>query len=396
MKEYDVVVVGAGPAGATAARICAKNKLKTLLLEKNKIPREKPCAGGISPRALKEIDFELPEGIIERRCLGMRVVQGRLKNEVMAGSTVAFMVTRAKFDACLTEKAREAGTEIRDGETCKSIEILPKSLSILEDLVLVQTDKDKYQASIIIGADGVHSKVAEAVRPKFTQKQRRYCIIAEIPMPEREIEEMTHNLIELHYGYVDMGYAWVFPKKDYISVGIGGTFTQAKMLKERFKEFLKLHHLSAPVTMKGGLIPISNFRYNCYTDRIMLTGDAAGWVDCFSGEGILLAMASGRMAAETAVRAHRENDFSKNILKTYQEKFYREFKEDLIWSTRMTGLFFRFPNLVLGTLLLNSEVIRRYFRVIAGELSFKNFSKWTIARLPGLIFRRFIRCLLNI
>ena len=333
MKKYDVLVVGAGPAGSTAARICSKHKLKTLLLEKEKMPREKPCAGGISNRALKEIDFELPEGIIERRCLGMRVVQGKLKNEVIDGSAVAFMVTRAKFDACLTEKAKEAGTELRDGEACKSVEIS-------EEFVLVQTDKDKYEASIVIGADGVHSKVAEAVRPKFTQKERRFCLIAEIPMPEREIDERTHNLIELHYGYIDMGYAWIFPKKGYISVGIGGSFAQARIIKQRFKEFLKLHHLPTTVPMKGCLIPIANFKYNCYTDRIMITGDAAGWVDCFSGEGISFAMASGRIAAEVAVRAHRENDFSKNILKSYQEKCYTEFKDDLLWSTRMSGLFF--------------------------------------------------------
>ena len=110
----------------------------------------------------------------------------------------------------------------------------------------------------------------------------------------------------------------------------------------------------------------------------------------FGEEGIRFAIASGRIAAETAINAHRENDFSKNILKSYQRKFYTEFKNDLLWSTKMTGLFFRFPNLVLGTLLINSEVILRYFKVMSGEISFKDFSKWTITRLPGLIFKRFI------
>ncbi len=381
LNNYDVIVVGAGPAGSTAARACSMNGLKTLLLEKEAIPRDKRCAGGISNGALKELGFKLPEELVERRCSGMLAIQGRIKNEVHEGHTVATMVTRSGFDAFLSDKAKSAGVEIQANENCLSVKRKDSGVE-------VTTSGRQYLSNIVIGADGVHSRVAKTFRPPFTHDELRYCLTADIPLPESGINEILPDKVVFHYGYIDLGYAWLFPKKDYISAGIGGAFTQSKNLKRKFIEFLKLHELDLNVKPKGCLIPITNFKNDVYTDRIMLAGDAAGFVDCFSGEGIRFAIASGRIAAETAVKAHRENNYSRDVLKSYQDRFYSGFKDDLKCSTFMSRISFRYPNMLLGTFIMRDEVISNYYKVMSAEMSFRKYFKWLVLKTPGYLLKR--------
>jgi flavin-dependent dehydrogenase len=107
-QMYDVIVAGAGPAGSTAARLCAEHGLRTLLLEKEKIPREKPCAGGLSIAASRELGLSLPGNLIERRCRGMRLVVGETQTTVQVEHDVAYMVRRSSFDAFLAGEAARA------------------------------------------------------------------------------------------------------------------------------------------------------------------------------------------------------------------------------------------------------------------------------------------------
>ena len=120
----------------------------------------------------------------------------------------------------------------------------------------------------------------------------------------------------------------------------------------------------------------------------MLCGDAGGLVDCFSGEGIRFAVASGKMAANTAFEAHQKNDFTANCLKSYQDSFYAKFRDDLEISASLTRFSFRFSNILLGTLISNKEVIQEYYRVMSGELSFRKFAGGIIKKLPYYLLKR--------
>jgi len=383
MKKYDVIVIGAGPAGATAARYCSKYNLNTLLLEKERIPREKRCAGGISLGTLKELDFDLPDELKERKCYGLYVKQGNIQNKVLSDSFIAIMTTRSKFDEFLADNARKAGAIINEGEKCTHLEVL-------NDYVLVRTDLNQYKANIVIGADGIFSQTRKIVRPPFADNEMCYCLIADVPMHDKEIQRRTQNLIELYYGYNNIGYAWVFPKKEYISYGIGGQYCCSKNLKKIFRRFLHDKNVRQPVKIKGCFIPISNFHHKIYTDRIMLAGDAAGLVDCFSGEGIRYAVVSGKQAAKIALEAHKQNDFSKKMIKKYQVRLYKKIKPDLVWSRRVTGISFRFPNVIFGTPLRKKEVILGYLKVLSGEIAFEHFALWVLKRLPAMILRRYL------
>ncbi len=121
----------------------------------------------------------------------------------------------------------------------------------------------------------------------------------------------------------------------------------------------------------------------------MLCGDAAGFVDCFSGEGIRYAAASGRLAGGTAALAFRKGDFSKGTLLDYQRAFYAGYRSDMEWSSFIMRLCSRFPRLVFGPLLADRRTILRYFGVMSADEHFRSFARWVLIRLPWLIVKHF-------
>ncbi|MGA2763383.1 MAG: geranylgeranyl reductase family protein [Spirochaetia bacterium] len=383
MEMFEVIVVGAGPAGSSAARDASLAGLSTLLLEKQKLPREKRCGGGISAAALKELDFTLPDRIVERRCYGMWGIQNSILTEVRVDRCVATMVSRSTFDAFLVEKAVEAGARIAEAEACREIRVLP-------DCVIVLTEKAEYRAALVIGADGVSSLVARSVRPKWKRREMRFCLVADVPLSPESIYQKMRDLVELRYGFIRRGYAWAFPKRDHVSFGIGGTVGDARALRLDFARYLKLHGIDSEVPCKGCFIPVSEFRHDVVADRLMLCGDAAGFVDCFNGEGIRYAIASGRLAGRAAALAFKKGDFSKRTLFAYQRAFYARHKKDLVWSSFIMGLSSRLPRLVFGPLLADRKTILRYFKVMSGDEHFRSFARWIIVRLPWLIVRHFL------
>ncbi len=382
MKRYDVIIVGAGPAGSTAARHCGLKGLKTLLLEKEKIPRYKPCAGGITFAAAKELDFDIPDDLIERKCHGMRIVFGKFKNHVTEEHPLAYMVTRSLFDEYLVEKAVTAGAEIQDSETCLSV--TPD-----REKVSVYTSKGEYLSNIVIGADGFFSAVLKSLGKKFDKNEIRFCAITEIPMPESSISDLLNNCVELHYGVVNIGYAWLFPKREYISVGIGGPLLQSKTIIQGFKRFLKRGGFNDRIKPRGCFLPVSQFHSNVYSERVMLAGDAAGFVDAFSGEGIRYAIASGKIAAKTALLCHESNDYTADSVRRYQHNCVESFGKDLKYSHRITEMLFKRPNLFLTTAIINDSIQRRYLSTVTGDIGLEEYFYWIKKRFPYFLFKRF-------
>ena len=376
-----MIVVGAGPAGATAARYCAKDNLKTLLLEKEMIPRYKPCAGGVSLAAAGELDFPIPDSLIERRCRGISVFFETLGNRVDCDYTVAYMVTRSRFDAYLVEKASEAGAEIQDGNACRSISVDKGGIAVL-------AEKGEYRANVVVGADGFHSRVMRCLRPGFDRDEIRFCVIAELPIPGSRIYEMLGDRVEINFGFIDKGYAWLFPKAEYISAGIGGLPEKSRTIIQHFRNYLRMHGLRYDQKIRGCFLPVSRFRNDVYAERILLAGDAAGFVDAFSGEGIRFAIVSGRLAAQTARHCHERNNFSAGALKVYQDRCNDLMQEDLLRSIRLTDLLFRYPRLLLGTAVVNDSLLRRYMMTIKGEISFCEYANWVRMRFPLFIFNK--------
>jgi geranylgeranyl reductase family protein len=379
MKErtFDVAVVGAGPAGSTAARHCAMRDLSTLLLEKERMPREKPCAGGLTVAAARGLGFSLPERLIERRCRGMKVRFRHTENTITSDRDVIYMVRRSVFDEFLAGKASEAGAELHEAEACTGVEA---GL----DYVLVSTDKGRYRAKILIGADGYFSTAAKVVRPPFSSVEVWVCVIAEIPLTAREIEERMGNHVEIDYGAIDRGYAWLFPKADHISAGVGGLPRDAKNLKQTFGKFLRAHDLPVPKSVRGCFIPISRLSSPLGVGHILLAGDAAGLVDNFSGEGIRYAVASGRFSAEAAIRFFSGDSRARYPLESYENACRRSFFADLRASRRIANFSFLYTRLFLEPAMSDRKVLFRYLDTLTGERSLRARWWWLTFRLPLL------------
>jgi geranylgeranyl reductase family protein len=384
VQRFDVIVVGGGPAGATAARRCAQGALKTLLMEKEMIPRYKPCAGGVTQAALDELDFPLPESVVERRCKGMLVRFGKITSRVESDRTIAFMVSRSRFDSFLVEKAAEAGALVHDGESCVSIRADGSG-------VTVGTSRDSYRANLVVGADGYYSRVLRSLGRKFGKDEVRFCAAVDVPMRGRGKCGMPWDVVEVQYGTIRAGYTWIFPKSEYLSVGSGGHAGQSGEILRELRRFLKERGFGDDLKIRGCLMPVSALRSDVYADRVLLAGDAAGFVDSFSGEGIRYAITSGGFAAQTAAICHERNDFSPGMLRRYQDLCMGRFADDLRRSARLTDRVFRHPRLYLGTAVANERILRRYLMTFTGECSFCEYSDWVKQRLPLFLLDRVFR-----
>ena len=221
-NQYDVIVVGAGPAGACAGYESASAGLKTLILERRSLPRYKTCGGGVPLTVAHDLPHLFPEAFVEATVTHLRHTWdfgdahlAALNPDPQEPSMSLWMVQRSIFDNALTERAARAGCDVRDGLAVKSV------MSDGEKSVRVTTaDGDVYHASHVVGADGANGIVA---RMAGLRKSRLLAIALEAEIPHEwglGHEALRPEVAHLEYG-VKQGYAWMFPKAGHLSVGAG-------------------------------------------------------------------------------------------------------------------------------------------------------------------------------
>ncbi len=310
--DYDVIVVGAGPGGSAAAEKCARFGLKTLLLEKEKLPRDKPCGGMFCPtiRYVVGIYGTDVEDIVERSTDAVKVY---FDGKIMINKKYpSFMFSRKKFDYLITKKAIEAGAKVIDN--CRVSDVLGDAKK-----VKVVSGKGTFVSKIVIGADGVNSVVARktGLNRGWSKNDSALAIESEIKMSNKEIEKRFGNCT-VGYIYSDfVGYEWVIPKDGRINVGLGTKVSRAGKLREQFDEMLGRLGLRAG-DVKAHMIPM-NLLENThnYKKRVILCGDAGGFVYPLIGAGIEPAIVSGRAAADVCYDAVRDDDFSSRRFEKY-------------------------------------------------------------------------------
>ena len=379
---YDVIVVGAGPAGSTAARYTAMSGLRTMLIEKEKFPRIKPCAGGVSRYALENLGIELPSSLIERRIKGARVWYKTSYMESMNDQEVAVTVLRDRFDEFLADQAIRAGANFLDNTPVTGVDID-------RDCATVHTEQGSYCAKMIIGADGMNGVCARNVRSPYDKKEVAFSMEAEIPVNDYFLDDNLSNMVQFHFGDVPRGYGWVFPKKDRICVGIGEIGPNWNKPMNSYRLFFKKLGIDY-VKPRGYMLPVGGHIRNTYNDRILLTGDSAGFVDAFLGEGIAYAIISGKLAAETAADAHESNNYSSYSLSAYQRKCQREFGSDLKYSLLLSRIFYRNPDLFASMLIRHPSLLDRFVLLATPDFNYASYLKWLIPRLPLYVAKELI------
>jgi geranylgeranyl reductase family protein len=367
---YDVIIIGGGPSGASAGRRAGTLGLKTLLLEKEKFPRYKPCGGGLSEHAISYLDFELPQNIIEWEVTGANVIFRDQLIKAHKDHRMSVLVSRDKFDNLLLEKAKETGIQVHTGEKVLCCRETP-------DSVEVETEMNTYQAKFAIVAEGAHGLVKKCVRPADTRDEYGICVVTEIPAEESEIEERLGNAVELHFGVASGGYGWIFPHKTYYSVGIGGTVKDFPHPKESMLDFLRENGFNGDYKLHGHKIPIGGIKRKITGSRVLLSGDAAGFVDAFSGEGLAYAILSGQFAAEVisgiCLRAGNLKD-----LRKYESLCQAEFGTHLKYSLVFSKIMHRFPDRTFKIFTSNEKMANKYLDVVDFRLNYKDYLGWCL------------------
>ncbi|CAD5919722.1 MULTISPECIES: geranylgeranyl reductase family protein [Streptomyces] len=304
---WDVVVVGAGPAGASAAYAAAVAGRRVLLLEKAELPRYKTCGGGIigfSRDALPP-GFELP---LKDRIhavtfsLDGKFVRTRRSRRMLFG-----LINRPEFDAGLVEEAQKAGAELRTGVSVVRVEQHGPAVPDRRTVAVVLAGGETVLARAVVGADGSAGRIGAHVGVKLDQVDLG--LEAEIPVPATVAEDWAGRVL-IDWGPMPGSYGWVFPKGDTLTVGVISARGDGAGTKRYLEDFIARLGLAGfePSISSGHLTRCRSDDSPLSRGRVVVCGDAAGLLEPWTREGISFALRSGRLAGEWAVRIAEAHD----------------------------------------------------------------------------------------
>jgi geranylgeranyl reductase family protein len=389
MHCYDVAIIGAGPSGATAAYFCAKSGLDTLFLDKSRFPRYKECGGALSEQAMSYLDFPLDDGIIERDIFGARVRFGTEAIEVKKTDRLAVLVTRSKLDHFLVQRASKIGAKFLENEMVIELKISKECVDII-------TKEKQFRARLVIGADGSQGIASRYVSEQLKMNQYGIGVVTEIPADNKALNRYISDAIEINFGITNLGYGWVFPHEGYFNVGIAGIAHKLSNPKKVLSSFLRERGFLGQYGFHAHRIPMGGVLKKNVTDRMIIVGDAAGFVDSATGEGIAYAILSGKIAASVCHDALRYKDgWKEDFLKIYPDKCYEQFGNNLKYSLIFARLMHKFPRLLLVLMASDETVLERFLEISSCNLTYKEYLQWMIPRLPSFLLRRTVKRMLK-
>jgi geranylgeranyl reductase family protein len=323
-----VTIVGGGPAGATAALVLARAGVAVRLLDRAAFPRNKPCGGGISMRALVRFPYLKPQlaristHVVSR--LYLEGPEGSSATVIESDEPAALMIRRVEYDGLLVALAQEAGAEVVSG-----VDVVQASQDAA-GVALTARDGRTFTAPLVIAADGVHSVIARrlGMNPGWDAS----CVALDMmeETPRGELRDLDPSTLWVFYGYdahadgemrnrnVPEGYAYIFPKRGHVNIGIGYVLSHYRRrigeapyaLQREFVARLRDRGIVAGESVRRNftpfLIPVGGPLRHPARGRVLLAGDAGGFVNGFTAEGIYYAMVSGELAARAVLGSARD------------------------------------------------------------------------------------------
>ncbi|MCI0454872.1 MAG: geranylgeranyl reductase family protein [Candidatus Dadabacteria bacterium] len=364
-KIYDVIIVGAGPAGGMCAYELSKRSLSVLILEKEKLPRYKVCAGGLTTKAVEIIseDFQdLTENYTYNIHLTLNHKWGFSK---ITPFPIVTMVMRDMFDLFLVQKSVEKGSYLIDQTKVSEI-------NELADYTVAKTDRGNFVSKVIVGGDGVNSIVARSLGLR-NKRRLGIAIEGEIFPNNLSADISSYNgSLHLDFNVIPKGYGWIFPKRNHLSVGVFTTLPKIKDIKEYFSLYLERKSLSNNYTCSsliGHQIPLGGSYEKLNTKRGLLIGDAAGLADPITGEGIYYGLRSGQIAAEAIYRSLTADSLSLN---KYSSEVASEIITELKYASYIAALFYNLPLITYNLARKINKFSEAYVSIIKGETSYKD------------------------
>ncbi|CAN1209410.1 FAD-binding domain-containing protein [Tumidithrix helvetica PCC 7403] len=371
---YDCIIVGAGPAGGAAAYHLAKTGRSTLVLERESLPRYKPCGGGVSPSVQEWFDFDFSPAIsITVKQIRYTWQSGDPQLVDLAAKEPVWMVRRDVFDHYIIQQAQKLGAEVRDSTVVTGIEW--KS-----DRWLVKTENEVLEAKYLIAADGAKGSMAKWLG--FKERKRRMGAALEVEAPAT-----NHDMSAAHFdfGAVSNGYIWNFPKADGYSIGVGTFFGGEKQnLKEIGAAYAQTFGVDfSQVKQYGHPLCLWDGDQTLHTQNAVLAGESAAVVDPFTAEGIRPSLYTGMLAAKAIDRALGGDT---DALKDYTHTVQQEWGADMAWAQRISGIFYRVPGFAYKTAIKRPGATRKMGQILCGELRYRDMAGSAIKNLTkGLI-----------
>jgi len=384
MDRYDVIVVGAGPGGASAAAECAKRGMKVALVEKHRLPRHKTCGGGM-PFVVRDYFPHLDERLfVESETTHMRhtwqfgeaVIHPM--NPADQTPLTLWMARRSEFDNALAQYAASRGARLIDGAGVTGLE--------KNGGWTVIADNFKGTSQFVIGADGANGRIAR-LSGLYADLPFGFGMEIECPIDWGKVEfPVSPTTIHLEFGAIPGGYAWTFPKADHLNVGAGvfyrysGNFRNKKetgpLLKKTifaFLESLKLSFDPDKVKFHAHPLPFWNpmRKFQSEDATLFLIGDAAGLVNPFMGDGILHAIKSGRIVAE-CLESNRHR---------YAERVKQTFASDFAISNFIASVFVRNTRFFYRKGITRPRATRIITELLCEEITYDYFFERAKTRL---------------
>jgi geranylgeranyl reductase family protein len=388
---YDVIVCGAGPAGAMAAAEAARAGLSVALLEKQFMPRYKTCGGGM-PMTMDAFLWDLaPESFVECQITHMRhswkfgdVHLGPINPPGTTKPLALWMAQRPLFDQALARRAERAGAEVLDG-------LVVRSLTPESDGVRVQAEGLKSgtswhaKARYVIGADGANGVTVKATK---LRQNPSMAIALEVELPHRWGDghgDLQPEVAHLEYGAIDRGYGWIFPKNDHLNIGAGlfrpdgkdprRDRTVPKMLQKMvcdYMDAMALKYDADELRFHGHPLPLWSGREPRQEGRILLVGDAAGLVNPLFGDGLLHAVKSGQIAAAAIAQGAAED---------YTDRLHGHLAADFDAALKLAKVFYAWTHLCYRYGVKYEKGTQLATQLLCGELHFTDMAARAVNRL---------------
>jgi len=332
MKHFDVAIIGSGPSGASTAFYLGKKGVSTVIIEKETLPRYKTCGGGFVFRGRKNMPFDISK-VIEREFF---TVDSYFNNNTTLFKSskdqpIITMIMRDAFDNLIVEKAKEFGVTLLENHTLKSIDFI-------DGKSVLMTSQGEISTKFVIAADGVLSPTAKMAGWKNDTRKLIPALEYEVEVSQEDFARLSTNA-RFDIDAVPYGYAWSFPKKNHLSLGVLTTKKGKINLKEYYKKYIQTLGIKEIIKEEahGFQIPIAPRTDGFVKNNVFLIGDAAGFAEPITAEGISNAILSGKYVAEALIESNLDSILSE---KKYLEKLDLKLLPELKSGAALSKFFY--------------------------------------------------------
>lgn len=389
----DVLVVGAGPAGSTAARTLALGGARVRLLERGRFPRNKPCGGGITARALRRFPYlESGLGRIPTHRVSRLYLEGPSGNGVVLASPepAVVLIRRLDFDAMLARLAQEAGAEVIEDAW------VSQAHADAEGVRVVTRDGRAFDAGYLVAADGVNGIVTRRLGMHAGWNPSSLALDMMEETPNRELRTLSPETLWVSYGAGGAdGYGYIFPKCDHINVGIGCLLSSLRTsgdrkpyeMQQQFVSGLRARGVVEGESSRAHFtpchIPVGGPISCTARGRVLVVGDAGGFVNAYTAEGIYYAMVSGELAGGAILQDGRA---AARYLRAWRSEIGAELRDSVLIQRYLFRQGSRIDGVVAGAAAYR-EVADMIIAYATGSVTYRAARRRLLLRFPGVLLR---------